>query len=41
LATDLQRVDRLADNAARGAYEAQRTATSAEQAARDAALRAR
>jgi hypothetical protein len=41
LATDLQRVERLADDAARGAYEAQRAASSAEQTARDAAMRAR
>ena len=41
LASDIQRVERLADGATRAASDAQRTATSAEQSARDAAMRAR
>ena len=41
LANDLQRVDRLADTAARDAAQAQRDATAAQQTARDAALRTR
>ena len=41
LAADLQRTERLADNAARAAADAQRQAMRAEQLARDAALRAR
>jgi hypothetical protein len=41
LATDLQRIDRLADTAARDAAQARRDATAAQLAARDAALRAR
>ncbi len=41
LATDLQRVDRLADTAARDAAQARRDATAAQQAARDAAMRTR
>ncbi len=41
LAADVQRVERLADTAARDAAAAQRDATSAQQTARDAAMRAR
>jgi hypothetical protein len=41
LGNDLQRVDRLADTAARDAAQAQRDATAAQQTARDAALRTR
>ncbi len=41
LATDLQRIERLADTAARDAAQARRDATAAQQAARDAALRTR
>ncbi len=41
LAVDVQRVERLADNAARDAAAAQRDAMSAQQRARDAAMRAR
>jgi hypothetical protein len=41
LARDVQRVQNLADNAARDAAQAQREAMAAQQAARDAAMRAR
>jgi hypothetical protein len=41
LAVDVQRVERLAETAARDAAAAQRDAMSAQQMARDAALRAR
>jgi hypothetical protein len=41
LAADVQRVERLADTAARDAAAAQREATAAQQTARDAAMRAR
>ena len=41
LTSDLQRIDRLADTAARDAAQARRDATAAQQAARDAALRTR
>lgn len=41
LTADLQRAERLADNASRAAGDAQRQAMRAEQAARDAAMRAR
>jgi hypothetical protein len=41
LVVDLQRVERLADSAAREAAQARRDATAAQQAARDAAMRAR
>lgn len=41
LATDIQRIDRIADSAAREAASAQRDAMTAQQLARDAAMRAR
>jgi hypothetical protein len=41
LAVDVQRVERLADTAARDAAAAQREAMAAQQTARDAAMRAR
>lgn len=41
LAVDVQRAERLADNAVRAASDAQRDAMRAEQAARDAVMRSR
>jgi hypothetical protein len=41
LAGDVQRIEQLADNAAREAAQARRDASSAQQSARDAVMRAR